>query len=299
MDLIGNSWTAPIQIANFEEDDFGDATAEVWVFNTGHTNDGHSTMTGSSSGTTTAGQWQTIPIGIAGLNTYTGLKVIPAMQAFEVNTATATTLHLDYDRLVRAGRTNLNEPMRAPKRTKTADKQIEATMRVRVTGENTHTDVYLLQDERFTDTFDNGWDGHYLSGDDRSARLYAISNEEGAMAFLAQPVIDGTLLGFAPSRDGNEYIFSFSYDGEETLYLNDSKLQESTLINEENTYLFTYEEGDSQRFFISSVPYEKPGVVTGTETVLHPEKVQKVIYNNHVYIIRGGKVYDVVGKMVK
>jgi hypothetical protein len=221
------------------------------------------------------------------------------MQAFEVNTTAETTLHLDYDRLVRVGRTNLNEPMRAPKRTKTADKQIEATMRVRVTGENTHTDVYLLQDERFTDMFDNGWDGHYLSGDDRSARLYAISNAEGAMAFLAQPVIDGTLLGFAPSRDGNEYTFSFSYDGEETLYLNDSKLQESTLINEENTYLFTYEAGDAQRFFISSVPYEKPGVATGTETTLHPEKVQKVIYNNHVYIIRGGKVYDVVGKMVK
>jgi hypothetical protein len=29
--LIGNSWTAPIQIANFDATDFGDATATVYV----------------------------------------------------------------------------------------------------------------------------------------------------------------------------------------------------------------------------------------------------------------------------
>ena|GEM_PF-2707472 len=297
MNLIGNSWTAPIQIANFEEDDFGDATAEVWVFNTGHTNDGHTTVTDGSSGTTTAGQWQTIPIGIAGLNTYTGLKVIPAMQAFEVNTATATTLHLDYDRLVRTGRTNLNEPMRAPRRS--AAKQIEATMRVRVSGELTHTDVYLLKDARFSDAFDNGWDGHYLSGDDRSAQLYAISEEEGKLAFLAQPEIEGTVLGFAPSKDGNEYTFSFSYDGDEEYYLNDLKLTSSTLISGENSYMFTYEEGDTNRFYISRQPLGAPAITTGVDEVREEAKPRKFIYNDKMYILFNGRVFDATGKVVK
>ena len=297
MNLIGNSWTAPIQIANFEEDDFGDAAAEVWVFNTGDKNDGHSTMTDGSSGTTTAGQWQTIPIGVAGLPGYTGLKVIPAMQAFEVNTTSETTLHLDYDRLVRAGRENLNEPMRAPRRGSAA-KQIEATMRVRVSGELTHTDVYLLKDARFSDGFDNGWDGHYLFGDDRSASLYAVSETEGAMAFLAQPEIDGTILGFAPSRYGNDYTFTFYYLGEEEYYLNDLKEKKSTLISEEESYLFTFEEGDTNRFYISKTPFNAPSVATGTENTGDGTKARKVIYNNHVYIIRAGKVYGIDGTLV-
>ena len=293
MNLIGNSWTAPIQIANFEEDDFGDAAAEVWVFNTGNKNDG----TPGSGSSATPGQWNTIPINSAGLPGYEGLKVIPAMQAFEVNTESETTLHLDYDRLVRAGRENLNEPMRAPRRS--AAKQIEATMRVRVSGESTHTDVYLLKDARFSDGFDNGWDGHYLFGDDRSAQLYAISEAEGELAFLAQPEIEGTQLGFAPSKHGNEYTFSFSYDGDEEYYLNDIKLQKSTQIDAENKYLFTYEEGDTNRFFISRQPLGVPEVATGNDAVKEDIKAIKIIYNDKLYIIRAGRVYSAEGILVK
>ena len=294
MNLIGNSWTAPIQIANFEEDDFGDAAAEVWVFNTGNKNDG----TPGSGSSATPGQWNTIPINSARLPSYTGLKVIPAMQAFEVNTTSETTLHLDYDRLVRAGRENLNEPMRAPRRGSAA-KQIEATMRVRVSGEVTHTDVYLLKDARFSDAFDNGWDGHYLSGDDRSASLYAVSETEGAMAFLAQPEIDGTILGFAPSRYGNDYTFTFYYLGEEEYYLNDIKLQKSTLISEEESYLFTFEEGDTNRFYISKTPFNAPSVATATENTGDGVKARKVLVNDKLYIILNGRVYSAEGVMVK
>ena len=293
MNLIGNSWTAPIQIANFEADDFGEATATVWVFNTGHENGGSP----GSGTTTTAGQWNAIPINAPSVPGYEGLKVIPAMQAFEVNTSSETTLHLDYDRLVRSGRTNLNEPMRAPRRS--AAKQLEATMRVRVSGELTHTDVYLLKDARFSDAFDNGWDGHYLSGDDRSAKLYAVSEEEGALAFLAQPEIDGTALGFAPSRYGNDYTFTFYYLGEEEYYLNDIKLQQSTLISEEESYFFTFEEGDTNRFYISKTPFNAPSVATGTENTGDGlQKARKILYNNHVYIIRAGKVYGIDGTLV-
>ena len=294
MNLIGNSWTAPIQIANFEEDDFGDAAAEVWVFNTGNKNDG----TPGSGSSTTEGQWNTIPINAPSLPGYEGLKVIPAMQAFEVNTESETTLHLDYDRLVRAGRENLNEPMRAPRRS--AAKQIEATMRVRVSGELTHTDVYLLKDARFSDGFDNGWDGHYLSGDDRSAKLYAISEEEGKLAFLAQPEIEGTQLGFAPSKHCNEYTFSFSYDGDEEYYLNDIKLKTSTLISEESTYSFTYADGDTNRFYISRTPIDAPQTSTGVDNTGSGEvKARKFIYRDKMYIMINGRVYSADGALVK
>lgn len=303
--LIGNSWTAPIQIGNFLTSDFDGATASVWVYNTGshaeYDANGGSEYTAAdgNSGSTTAGQWLAIPIGVAKLAGYTGLKVVPAMQAFEVNTSSTATLHLDYNRLVRTGTTQLNAPMRAPRR-QAAAQEIEAMLRVRVAGQKTHTDVYLLQDEQFDYGFDNGWEAEYMAGDDRSAQLYALS-ETGQMAFLAQPDIDGTLLGFAPSRDGNEYTFSFYYTGSETLYLNDLKQQTSTPVNEQNTYTFTYEEGDAQRFMISATPFAAPGTATDNGDVASGErtKVRKVIYKDHVYIIRGGQIYDVVGKVVR
>lgn len=302
--LIGNSWTAPIQIANFETADFGGATPTVYIYNTGrddvYQNPTVVTADEANDGAATAGQWVGVPIGVAGLSGYTGLKVIPAMNAFQVNTTSEATLTLDYDKLVRknaASNAQINNPLRAPRRD--APNEVEALMRVRVSGEKTHTDVWLLQDEQFSDDFDNGWEAIYAVCDNRSAQLYAVS-ELGQMAFIAKPDLEGTPIGFAPSRDGNVYTFSFQYTGDDTYYLNDLKEEKSTLIEAENTYLFTYEAGEmSPRFLISTTPFELPSVTTGVGNVGHSEKAQKIIYNDHVYIIRGGKIYDVMGKMMK
>ena len=302
--LIGNSWTAPIQIANFEEEDFNDATATVYVYNTGrddvYKNPTYVVGSAENDGAATAGQWIGIPIGVAGLAEYTGLKVIPAMNAFQVNTAQETELHLNYNRLVRGegkggvnSESNLNQPMRAP------HKPIEALMRIRVAGEKTHTDMWLLQDERFDYGFDNGWEAEFVEGDDRSAQLYAVS-EIGKMAFLAQPELDGTLLGFAPSRDGAEYTFSFYYTGSQKLYLNDLKLQTSTLVSDNDTYLFTYEKGDEQRFIISTAPFNIPDISTGVGNTTNGEnaKAVKFIKDDKIFIFVNGTLYDATGKMV-
>lgn len=302
--LIGNSWTAPIQIANFDEADFGGATAAVYVYNTGRDEqvpgyEGTASYGGNNS--ETAGQWVSVPVETAKEGGYTGLKVIPAMNAFQVNTTAAATLTLDYDKLVRknaASNGDINDPMRAPRRA--ALKRIDALMRIRVSGEKTHTDIWLQQDERFSEGFDNGWEAVYAECDNRSAQLYAVSML-GQMSFIAKPYLEGTPIGFAPSRDGNIYTFSFQYDGEEVYYLNDLKEQKSTLIEAGETYTFTYEEGEmSPRFLISVTPFESPAITTGIE---NPEKqtsnAQKIIYNDKLYIIRGGRLYDATGKVVR
>ncbi|MEE1069892.1 MAG: DUF4832 domain-containing protein [Paludibacteraceae bacterium] len=301
--LIGNSWTAPIQIANFEEEDFNDATATVYVYNTGRDEQASGaigTPSYGESNSTQAGQWISVPVNTAKENAYTGLKVIPAMNAFQVNTPQETELHLNYNRLVRGegkggvnSESNLNQPMRAP------HKPIEALMRIRVAGEKTHTDMWLLQDERFDYGFDNGWEAEFVEGDDRSAQLYAVS-EIGKMAFLAQPELDGTLLGFAPSRDGAEYTFSFYYTGSQKLYLNDLKLQTSTLVSDNDTYLFTYEKGDEQRFIISTAPFNIPDISTGVGNTTNGEnaKAVKFIKDDKIFIFVNGMLYDATGKMV-
>ena len=302
--LIGNSWTAPIQIANFDAADFGGAVATVYVYNSGrddvYENPTYVVATEDNDGAATAGQWVGVPISVAGLGGYTGLKVVPAMNAFQVNTSSETTLTLDYDKLVRNyDKKTLNTAMRAPRHRNTGVTEVEALMRVRVSGEFTHTDVWLLQDELFTDEFDNGWEAMYAECDNRSAQMYAIS-ELGNMAFLAKPNIDGTVLGFAPSRDGNEYTFSFHYIGDEPWYLNDMQLEESTLINAENTYTFTYSEDDmAGRFVISRQAYGAPPIITGNDNISDEAIPIKFIKDDKIFILVRGVLYDITGKVVK
>ena len=223
------------------------------------------------------------------------------MNAFQVNTSSEATLTLDYDKLVRKNaitNANINNPLRAPRRTESVS-EIETLMRVRVTGEYTHTDVWLLQDEQFTDKFDNGWEAKYQDCDNRSAQMYAES-ELGRMAFLAKPNIDGTVLGFAPSRDGHEYTFSFYYLGDEALYLNDMQLEASTLIDAENTYTFTYSEEDmAERFIISRQAFGAPAVTTGNERISDDAKPIKFIKDDRIFILVRGILYDITGKVVR
>jgi uncharacterized repeat protein (TIGR02543 family) len=303
--LIGNSWTAPIQIANFDVSDFGEATATVYVYNTGRDEQGNGGSGDASyggSGSETPGQWVSVPISSAKDGGYTGLKVIPALNAFQVNTEVETTLTLDYDKLIREGASaktvaDLTTPLRAPKRNSVKN-SIDAMMCVRMNGEKTHADVWLQQDDRFTEAFDNGWEATYVECDERSPQFYAQS-EIGKMAFLALPDLEGTILGLAPSRDGNEYLFTFHYTGDEVFYLNDLKLKISTLISDEDSYPFTFEEGDTNRFYISRTRidgYEVPTGVGNTDVV---PKAQKFIYQDKLYILRNGVLYDATGKVVK
>ena len=303
--LIGNSWTAPIQIANFDAEDFGSCWATVYIFNTGKGGDTYVNATADNDGVAKAGQWLGIPIGVAGLPEYTGLKVIPAMNAFLVHDtlSTSTTLHLDYDKLVRddaTTNTQINEKMRAPSRHPRKKKDVDGLMRIRVVGEKTNTDVWMLQDERFSERYDNGWEAYFSGGDNRSPVLYAQS-AVGPMGIVALQDLDGTVLGFAPSRDGNDYTFTFQYRGEDEYYLNDLKLQQSVLIDADNNYAFTYEKGDTNRFYVSRTPLapQTPTGVDNASGATQSTKAIKVIYNGKLYIIRSGRVYSAEGILVK
>lgn len=287
--MIGNSWTAPIRIDKMIETDFGTAPATVYIYNTGRDPEGGPTA--GDQTTTTAGQWMSIPVNIAKQSGYAGPKVIPAMQAFDVLTTTETSLYLDYDRLVRSNSTDINKPLYAPKRTAEKQGQV-AMMHVIVADNRTHTSLYLLEDEAFSDRFDNGWEAEFMSGDGRSASLYAIS-PLGNMAVLALSDIDGTTLGFEPGRE-NQYTFSFRYTGR-MLYLNDIQQRKSTLITDWNTYTFLAGENDMpNRFYISSTPIEAQ-----TPTDLADISVQNGILriNNPAGENLSIGIYDAAGRL--
>lgn len=295
INIIGNSWTAPIQINLLQDASFGEGLEKtVYIYNTGR-----DAATGPVQGgyaDDTPGQWRAIPLETAKLEDYTGPKDIPAMQAFEVDfledaTVTTSTFTVNYNDAVRTryGQ-DFNTPLYAPRRrTEAAD--APQLMRISVEDSRTKTDLWLLQDDQFTYGFDNGWDGRWFEGDGRSAGLWAFT-PAGDMAVSAQPAIDGTTIGFVPGRE-TVYTFSFTWTGE-PLWLNDMLLQRSVSIRTGNLYTFTASGEDMpNRFVISHDPYQ-PVVTSLTDMVLTDGELR---LNNPAGECLELLVYDAAGRL--
>ncbi len=295
--LFANSWVAPIRIGSFESTDFANMDATIYIFNAG-TPQQEKEMGAGNGAKTDAGTYAVIPIS-SGEWIEGTLEVIPAMQAFFVKAnAPSPSLTLDYSKLVYTpALTSVGiTPTRAPRRA-TAEEAPEV-IRLRVSGENGWAETtYLLGREDFTEGFDNGWDGRYMEGEDTNPQLYAPTGD-GNMAVNCVPQIEGTVLGFRKGNADSQYTFSFEYAGEEEYYLKDLKLDIETRIDNESTYAFTAEAGDNAARFI--IVRKTPAVATGVDNVDgEGAKVRKLIINDKVYIIRGGRIYSVDGALVK
>lgn len=283
--VLANSWVAPIKIMNFEDDNFTNVEKSIYIFNAGSPNDA------KTAGT--AGNYTTYSLG-----TVEETDVIPSMQSFSVYTSGATpSLTLDYSELVQKDASNdLIEPNHAPKRYMNDKMDL---LKVRVEGDNGWADelkVYIRND--FKSTFEDGWDAHKMYGYPQAPQLYAAT-ADGAMAINCVPTVDNNVVAFQTGSASNEYTMSFAYDGEETIYLNDTKAAVSQEITEDKTYDFTAASGDNvARFTITKTPVYK--VPTGMEnTEGFTNSASKLMIDGTLYIIRDGRIYNAEGSLVK
>ena len=295
--MFANSWTAPIDIASMEASDFDDVVNTIYIFNAGFIGPEDSIKVVGDL----AGQWSAFPIESAG---EMDNAVIPATQAFCVTaTAANATLTLDYkkhvyDPAITKGVNNF--PTRAPRRERALDRPLKLRMKV-LRGTDIADQIYLFEREDFTYGFDNGWDGNKAFGLSTSPQLYTI-NEAGRFAVGAVPEMEGTEVGFKAATDANLYTFSFEYpEDAEPLYLYDRETQEYTQITNEATYTFaTDNTAEHARFVLTRS--NAPWIATGFDSkdVKSPATgVQKVLINDHIYILRSGHVYSVDGMLVK
>ena len=304
--IVGNSWTAPINLLALAETratDMVNLDLDIAIYNTGKDK-----KTGDEWDTpasrTEAGTWEHIPLTLAGEydEAWLGAKVIPAYQAFQIKaTAADAMLNIDYERCVRnsVNADHVNDALRAPARrgVRGDDRQL---LRIAVQDTIGIDYIYLIEGPEFTEGYDNGWEAAYSKGI-TFGKLYALDAEANKKMALARPDLEGTMVGFVPGVS-NTYTITFNQT-EGYYYLNDLKKEESTLIQKGNSYTFTVEEGDAaERFMISGTPFVKTNP-TGVEEMENGkwkmENVRKVIYNDHLYIIRGGRIYGADGATVK
>ena len=292
--VLGNSWSAPIQVKQFTDDDFVNLRKSVYLFNTGYDPNGGSEETGTRYAAST---YVTIPIHSA---PFTGDSMVSSLQAFIVYTSGASegTLTLDYNRHVRPTRSTdiVNAgPMHAPRRGFIANNE-PVVLKIYASGSRFDDRLVVLERGDFSTSLDDGWDGDKRLSGNVSPHLYA-ETDNGKESVSAIPDMEGTLLGFRAGED-NAYTLHFNYSENEALYLLDMENNIYTPVNNESSYTFvTSDKSEHTRFILTRTA---PGIATGvTDLDADAPKVQKIIYNDKLYIIRGGKVYSAEGQIVK
>ncbi len=295
--IIGNSWTAPIQIANFEDKDFGAISKTVYFFNTGNDPNGEGKMD-KEGGRWAAGTYVSVPIHAA---PYTGDAVINSMQGFYVsNSGSAGSIHLDYNKLVRpkSGQSAVQGQMHAPRRmTEASDEPV--VLKLLVSGSRYDDRLVVLEREDFTKGHDDGWDGAKWDGSTISPTIWSQNDEGGVESVTATPDMEGTIIGFRAGED-NEYTFHFEYDDmAEPLFLLDMDERMYVRILTGTTYTFTCaDKGEHNRFLLTR---KAPGIPTGCEPIDGGggPKAMKFIKDNKLYILLNGVLYDATGKVVE
>ena len=300
--LLANSWTAPIDITKFETSDFHNAEATIYMFNagTGAQFESVDFAYGKNEG---PGQYSALPINLVkeDPSSYANFSTIPSMQSFSViTTGDDATITLDYKRLVYDGAVERGaiEAMHAPRRVAQAyDKPME--IKLGVQGLSGMGDmVRVLEREDFTDGFDNGWEASKLCGVAEAPSMYALT-EVGMQSITAVSDVEGMVLAFRAGSLEDTYTFSFAYDNEDPIYLYDTQTNVYTRIQTGASYTFTTTDKNDHERFILTRSYV-PSVITGVDGVKKSDDgVRKVLVNDHVYIIRGGKVYSIDGAVVK
>ena len=299
--VLGNSWTAPIQVKQFEDADFAGMSKNVYLFNTGY----DPTKTGEfdKADRYEAGTYVTMPIHSA---EYTGDSLISSLQAFIVYAKTdegGGTFTLDYDRHVRPARSTdkVNAgPMHAPRRGASISEE-PMVLKIYASGSRFDDKVVVLERGDFSTGLDDGWDGNKRLAGKASPLIFAVT-DNGREAVSAIPDMEGTVIGFWAGED-NEYALRFEYNGDDELYLLDTDNNIYTQVDSENRYYFTVPDKKSHNRFVLTRIAPAPEIATGVEEIQTEAeskvKAVKFLKDDKLVILVNGKLYDATGKTIE
>ena len=297
--VVGNSWTAPIDINALTTDDLEGLVANIYFFNTGVDKKGTAGAAGSRYA---GGTYVTVPVEAA---RYEGEDDhINSMQGFFVKNTSGSdgALHLDYDRHVR-GTTRgsiIGDALHAPARRAALDSNEPEVLKIKVSGENYDDKLLLLAREDFTEGFDNGWDGDKWDGNESSLYIYTTDSEGTENSVSAVPELEGTIIGFRAGEDDAAYTLHFEcMNSDETLFLYDSETNMYTQILNGATYRFFTNDNEKHARFIITRNSHQISTDIGNGAASDGAKVKKFILSDKMYIMINGLLYDATGKLVK
>ncbi|MBO7456220.1 MAG: hypothetical protein J6T71_00160, partial [Paludibacteraceae bacterium] len=292
--LLANSYTAPISIEEFIDDDFVNASQTIYILNAGTKAESNA----QAGGLDAAGKWVGIPAKTASELAAEGYPcVIPSMQGFWVqSTGAGAQLKLNYDRLVMGvtyTEPTANKPLRVAKSRET--EQVGKLM-INLYTETDADCVFILESDSYDAAYEDGYDARKIASE--TMDVFTIRDSE-QLGVDATNTIEGTRVGV---RTGEEttYTFRFSHlQSDKDLVLWDKETKMKVYINEDIEYTF-YAVPNSEiteRFQI--VAANIPTITTGVDEVESETKVQKFIKDNQLYILKDGVLYNATGAVVR
>lgn len=171
-------------------------------------------------------------------------------------------------------------------------------------GMSDSTHVYI-HPSKFSDTYESPYDLIKMPYSKQRPVVFSIA-EDGDRCFNAlsdATCTKGVALGYNAPEDGT-YTLSMQ-DNQYTGRLSHVYLKDTQTGKEEDllcgSYEFDSDKGEFRDRFILRCDFVNSGVGTDIEDIAasnaHGE--YKFLYNGHVYITRGGRVYDMLGQVVE
>ena len=299
--VLANSFTAPIDITNFEESDFSEGVNPIiYLYNTGSRKDAESDTKNVS--TDAPGQYVAIPVNNAAAMkaAYEYPTVIAPMQGFCIKTQNEGTVTLNYDRLVWGGDydKNPNTPMRSPK--KAIDLSTLGSLCVTISANGWSDNLYMLESESYEKAYESGYDAPKMNSG--AFNVFAVEGEN-RLAVDATNNMVGTYIGVRAGEDAT-YTLTFTHvlSGHELLLI-DKETEQEIEIYEGLVYTFNVEPNSviTERFQLSERAKEPEiEITTAAEQVKKSNtKVRKFIKDNQLYILKDGVLYNAVGVVVQ
>lgn len=243
INILGNPFTAAMDISKFKYEDDNKLVKTFYLFNTGSrenwlARDGANT-TGDRSGQYTAA----IPAGLAGH--VEGMpSEIPSLSSFAVKANAQTTISYRYKDVMKSETPNLA-------RRRDVEGSRVASLLVDVASEKSMDRLWLVEHEEATDAFDNGFDGEKMLSAG-AAQLYA--EESKNLQVKTTNRLKRTDLSFVPADKAGRYELKFHLKGfkaSDEFVLLDKRTGEETPINDGDKYSFVADVNDKpQRFAI-------------------------------------------------
>lgn len=257
---FGNSWTAPIKLADVWGR-LGSAQAAIHTYvATPQTVDDVDFLDN---------YYVPMTSDIAGR---IGVTEIAPMQGFFLYTETATTATLNYGKIYDDATTSAASPAPAKR---VADNRNQAAVVLR--GGYRSDFVFMIEGEATNAT----------KMVNENLAIYA----EDELGQVASENLIGTMLSIK-TNDATEYTLSFAWLNGETLYLKDLVNGNIIAMTAENTYTFTAEPNSvSERFQVIG-RNDAPTAIENTDAI---EGANKFIENGKIVIIKNGVKYNVLG----
>jgi hypothetical protein len=185
---------------------------------------------------------------------------VEPMQAFIVkNLGAADQLQINYQSMIWEPFTTSLGASAPARRKASAD---ITTARVEVANaEGAYDYVTLLSDAQFSAEYENGYDAEHVMNNNLDLYTVGVQN----LATMATDNLDNTVLGLACAEAG-EYTITFSHINGDNLTLMDRVTGARIEMVEGNTYNFTAEAGEANRFEIVASA-KLPTAIDNTEAV--------------------------------